>query len=196
MTELNSCIVCQKFTTNLDDYDVCSKCIHRYPNSIGFRRIGSYIVPIRKKKIVRRETWNGLVAKIRLFYLANPDKFIKQFNKDETNKQKEEEKKRCTKIGWIYLLRSDNGFYKIGYSKDVKARIGGLMKEFPVEIRMVHKIRTAHMRMAEKYLHINYQEYRLQGEWFRLSQKHVDRIISMDQEELDSLAGIVIRKDE
>lgn len=73
------------------------------------------------------------------------------------------------KPDYVYLLSSDVGLYKIGFSNDVKPRVRRLNKELPVTVKEVFSIECENGKELEAYLHTELAHKRLAGEWFVLS---------------------------
>ena len=77
---------------------------------------------------------------------------------------------------YIYLAKCGDR-YKIGVSKNVETRIKQLNNR-PYKVELVASsglIENAYK--IEKELHIEYDDYRLEGEWFSLPNDSVDEII-------------------
>lgn len=96
----------------------------------------------------------------------------------ETNKasQKVRKVERRKVPGRVYLLKADNGLYKIGYSKNVQTRIKQIQKNTPHSIEIVCSIKTDDVRTLEAKLHDKYQAALTKYEWFLLSPQQVDEI--------------------
>lgn len=90
--------------------------------------------------------------------------------------------------GYVYLLSSSVGLYKIGMSRDVSKRMGEFDRTIPIETKCLHYIKTENRRAAEKYLHEKFAERRVKYEWFDLSSEQVDWILSLG--EIDSLFDV------
>lgn len=74
----------------------------------------------------------------------------------------------------IYLMRNDrNGFTKIGISANPRAREKTLQAEDPQTALLFHFPATADI---EKALHGRYEALRVRGEWFHLTDQHVEEI--------------------
>lgn len=80
---------------------------------------------------------------------------------------------------YVYLMRNyNNGYYKIGISKDTKYREKTLQAEEP-DVRLIcSKQYTDRItaRQMEKMLHSHYNEKRSRGEWFSLNEDEVKSI--------------------
>lgn len=70
----------------------------------------------------------------------------------------------------IYLIRSkENGYYKIGISKNPQKRLKQLQTGNASELEIIHLYKTEYASKIEKTLHNLYSHNRLEGEWFDLS---------------------------
>lgn len=71
-------------------------------------------------------------------------------------------------LGGVYLIRCGD-YYKIGYSKDVKARLSALRTNNPYEVELVTKYTPykVNNKMFETHLHKVFDEYKHRNEWFR-----------------------------
>lgn len=78
--------------------------------------------------------------------------------------------------GYIYLLRAENGYYKIGRSVEISKRLASLQRDFPIAIKLVYSYRHSDYIKEEARLHSLYKEFRKQGEWFALPPKAVRAI--------------------
>lgn len=78
--------------------------------------------------------------------------------------------------GYVYILSSDNGLYKIGKSKDPKGRINTLKTASPVKIELYRLFMSSDMDDAEAMLHYMFSDFREIGEWFRLSEKELQEL--------------------
>ena len=83
---------------------------------------------------------------------------------------------------FVYLIKSGNQkLYKIGQAKNVEGRIEYLRTADP-SIEPIHKIRTRDPGAIEKYWHDLFCDYRKGGEWFALSQRHVNYFKSFQRQ--------------
>jgi len=80
------------------------------------------------------------------------------------------------KKGFIYILRADNGVYKIGQTTQLDDRIKQLGIQLPYELELVHAVGTDHVLSAEQLLHKRYASKRQKGEWFALSDEDIEEI--------------------
>ena len=87
------------------------------------------------------------------------------------------------KPGWIYLMKAENGYYKIGRSKNVPARQKQLNREFPIKIEVIHLFWANDYISREKDLLFLFQDKQQEGEWFALDQGDVETIRELQDEE-------------
>lgn len=85
--------------------------------------------------------------------------------------------------GYVYLLRAENGIYKIGRSAIPEARINAYNTHSPIEIELICLIKTRDMHRLEAELHRKYAAKRGRGEWFVLEVEDVEYIKSLAQEQ-------------
>lgn len=87
------------------------------------------------------------------------------------------------KSGWVYLMRAENGYYKIGRSKDVPARSKQLNREYPIKIEVVHQFWATDYISREKDLHFLFKDKQQEGEWFALESRDIHTIMELTDEE-------------
>jgi hypothetical protein len=85
-------------------------------------------------------------------------------------------KEKVTYEGYIYFLQDDIGRTKIGKTKDIDKRIFNIGILLPKQPILFHFFKTQDMTKSEKELHKKYIKYRLDGEWFNLPKKELDKI--------------------
>lgn len=81
----------------------------------------------------------------------------------------------------VYLIQdiSATGYCKIGLSSKLNKRLSSLKTGIPMELKVIHVIKTTNMKNVEKGLHARFAKQRKSGEWFNLSQDDVDYIKSL-----------------
>lgn len=87
--------------------------------------------------------------------------------------------KRVSQHGYVYLIQSSTGFYKIGRAKKLKERISTLGVKLPFEIEVAHSIECDDYEGMESYLHAEFASKRVNGEWFSLTADEVAWIKSI-----------------
>lgn len=86
---------------------------------------------------------------------------------------------RSKNSGYVYLVQSPTGAYKIGRTKDPSNRMKTFTVKLPFEVDYVCVIETADMYKLEGDLHLRFNTKRVNGEWFRLEPQDVEHIKSL-----------------
>ena len=107
--------------------------------------------------------------------------------KRERQREEQELYEQNQKAGYVYLMRSSNGYYKIGISKNVKNRLGDIKRQFPIQVEIIHYIACADQRKTEAFLHRKYFAKRVEYEWFDLDAQDIHWITSLKDHELDGV---------
>lgn len=81
--------------------------------------------------------------------------------------------------GYVYLMRSENGLYKIGRARNTNQRLSGLNREIPIKVEVIHTIPCRDYVKAERIMHERYKAERVKYEWFHLSPSQVDEIMAI-----------------
>ena len=76
---------------------------------------------------------------------------------------------------YVYMLLSDHGT-KLGRSYEPKQRSRTIGTKTPFEIKETKIFKVSDMAKVEIGLHHKYKEFRLNGEWFDLSNKQIEKI--------------------
>lgn len=83
---------------------------------------------------------------------------------------------RKVESGYVYLIRSEQGAYKIGKSKNAERRISAMGVKLPFPIEPIQIIKTDDMNNLEAQLHYKFIEKRIEGEWFNLAPDDIEYI--------------------
>lgn len=83
--------------------------------------------------------------------------------------------------GYVYLLQSATGAYKIGRTKNPKDRMKTFSVKLPFEVEYICIIQTDDMYGLEQSLHDQFANKRLNGEWFNLTPEDVEHIKGLAQ---------------
>jgi hypothetical protein len=78
--------------------------------------------------------------------------------------------------GFIYLIKSETGHYKIGYSRKLFDRIKTFEVKLPFKVELIHQFPTDDVKQAESELHRYFAASRVNGEWFDLTIEQVQEI--------------------
>lgn len=90
--------------------------------------------------------------------------------------QRKQERIRNMAPGYVYLLQSPTGYYKIGRTKDPNDRMATFSVKLPFEVEYACLIHTQDMHKLESDLHEMFSQKRVNGEWFSLNDTDVDHI--------------------
>lgn len=111
--------------------------------------------------------------KVLLALLDNPfiPEHVLQLGRDELSKRE----RRKPTTGTIYLIQgAETGYTKIGITKDIQRRLKTLQISSPEHLQVAHSFPGT--AAEERSLHRSYQDKRLHGEWFSLSQNDIQAI--------------------
>ena len=90
-------------------------------------------------------------------------------------------------IGFVYLIWSQYG-YKIGKAVSVKSRTKLFEVKLPFPIRVENYAKFSDYTQAERSLHLYFQDKRMEGEWFSLTDEDVAFIKTLgEQQSVESL---------
>lgn len=123
-----------------------------------------------------RQEWQAIRDSVDLFYSEVTDDEIEQFNNLqrqalETLQQKpamSAPKQKADKPGYVYLLHSESGHYKIGKSIDPRNRKTTIGTKMPHKVTLLYTAKMGRMDEAEETLHYALNTFRVNGEWFDL----------------------------
>jgi hypothetical protein len=69
----------------------------------------------------------------------------------------------------VYLIRSNDGRYKIGIAKNPKRRICQLQTGNSDQLKLIETYQSENASKIERGLHNHYSHGKMVGEWFELS---------------------------
>lgn len=95
------------------------------------------------------------------------------------NIQLKEDNLRPKKAEYVYLIKGENGRYKIGASNDPKQRLNQLKLSSSENHELVHTIKTIDKYELEAKLHNKFKDKSTHSEWFELSEDDVKYIVSL-----------------
>ena len=189
------CKVCFKYRHAINEHGECIKCSSatdkRKDVMLHVRKRGrDEMTPfLSNRKILSKEEWLTLKRLIDRFYNNISMEEIQAYNENIEISRRKTKRSAKTDEGVIYLLESDNGFYKIGKSKDLDRRVGQHLRDYPVSLDVIHVIQVYRMTKCEVYLLSLFGDKKKQGEWFDLSPDDVEWLCSLDTTSLESLAN-------
>lgn len=77
--------------------------------------------------------------------------------------------------GWIYVIKSPDGLYKIGKTKrKPDERLSEFIPKLPFDTEIVCLIQAENHSGFEAGLHQKFADKRVRGEWFRLDEKDIE----------------------
>ena len=85
------------------------------------------------------------------------------------------------RFGYVYILKSQDGLYKIGKSVDPEVRIKSMGVLLPFAIEPIHFIPSDDYSAAESILHRRFRGRRVRGEWFQLDPFEVEWLLSLTE---------------
>lgn len=94
--------------------------------------------------------------------------------------------------GYVYIIESELGVYKIGRTKNVAARISQL-KALPFKIELVHSIACEDDLKCEQELHEKFKDKRKTGEWYELTKVDIEFLKSIEFMEASPQAFEIIK---
>lgn len=89
--------------------------------------------------------------------------------------EKDKQRLLSNKEEYVYFIRQRR-YIKIGRSRDWHARLQALQAATPYKLEPVMIIKTKDSVRLEKELHYRYRDYRVRGEWFKLSKNQIDEL--------------------
>ncbi len=91
-------------------------------------------------------------------------------------KNKSTPKKKKKKVEYIYMMRNNrNGYTKIGVSNNPEYRENTLQSQEP-DVELIWKKKFNNAYCKERELHEAYNEKRIRGEWFNLTDLDIEEI--------------------
>jgi hypothetical protein len=88
--------------------------------------------------------------------------------------------KKSGNPGWVYLMETDKGVYKIGKTSNPKSRRATFGVKLPFKLEFIHLIHSSNMSALEKQLHKQFSDKRMgRSEFFALTPDDVLLIKSM-----------------
>lgn len=82
--------------------------------------------------------------------------------------------------GYVYVLRSPTGAFKIGLTKNPTDRLHTFSVKLPFEVEFELLIKTDDMRSLETELHARYADKHINGEWFTLTESDIADLRQLD----------------
>jgi hypothetical protein len=99
-----------------------------------------------------------------------------QVERKEKARVEKEARAKLPDPGYVYVLKSQSGAYKIGRSKNPEDRVRTFGVKLPFQIEFELLIRSEYHRKLERDLHKRFADKRLEGEWFQLSPEDIEAL--------------------
>lgn len=90
------------------------------------------------------------------------------YEENQKNKAIEQENLKIPKEGFIYIFECNNR-YKIGKSKDPSERIKSVRTVSPYPVKLILQTKVNDQDKTEKMLHVMFNNKKINGEWFNLT---------------------------
>ncbi len=167
---MDNCRICFKFKSVGNDR-VCERCRIKEERKTATKiRLVYHKAKIRPEntangRILSKEDWFYIKRRIDDFYASISSDDIDWMNKE--NERTRDENHRVVS-GFVYLMKADNGYYKIGRARDVSIRNKDHMRDYPLVITVLHSFFCRNYVKGEAFLLNMFSDKRLQGEWFEL----------------------------
>ena len=139
--------------------------------------------------LLTHDEYQDLVEGLNRFFAFYEPETIKAFNTERAQRQSLiaqgwEKPKRSPVAGHVYLIRAENGLYKIGKAKNITARLKPFGVDFPMKWDLVYSFSSGDYSLAEEALHRRFADKRGIGEWFQLLPEDVAYIMSIQDGQL------------
>ena len=165
------CKTCQRFTLQVNKHGLCYKCSKKdkAPGPIMFASFMHEWAPINSYgKVLSRTSWKRIKKKVEDFYKYVPPSDYRIWNVSVAERRRRA-KTPAPSEGSIYLIKSENGYYKIGRtSRGVELRKEEHEMDYPMKLRLVHSFKSSTVKRDERRLLNSFKESNLRGEWFEL----------------------------
>lgn len=89
--------------------------------------------------------------------------------------------------GYVYVIRGPDDLFKIGHSRDYKSRIATFAVVLPFDVEYELVLRSDDRVELEGELHDKFDERRVRGEWFNLSNHDLFVLWSCTSELIDTV---------
>ena len=159
-----------------DDDQLINIAIHAIKKH-NIRSIDEVVVylPCCRKTFYRKELHKSSLLRDLIYHCKlrdKKDKYNESFKFDSIYKK--------ISKGYVYIVQYNNeNLYKIGVSKNTPyLRLSSLQSGCPYELKFIHIEFCDNYYDLEKKLHLKYIKFRIRGEWFKLSDKELNKLIS------------------
>lgn len=116
-----------------------------------------------------REYYTDGKPDIAKLHAAGKTRLVRSFRADTSGKIVEVELFNDN-VGYVYIIRSEVGLYKIGRTRKLERRLGQIRTFSPVPTEIYYSRHVRDSLDLEKILHKVFVKRREHGEWFRLGE--------------------------
>ena len=98
--------------------------------------------------------------------------------KEENKKLKDGLKASSSDFGIVYFVNAENtSMFKIGYTKQsIDKRLSGLQTGCPMKLLIYRTVSCVDPNILERYLHECFNDKKIRGEWFDVTDDEVDNL--------------------
>lgn len=94
----------------------------------------------------------------------------------DKRRMRERQQKNGSKPGYVYLIRAESGYFKIGRTVNPDDRMKTFGVKLPFEVKFECVVNAENMIQLERDLHERFADKRINGEWFNLNDADVEYI--------------------
>ncbi len=189
---MRTCQQCQQTTSFLEDGAICARCAidnRRYNQALTLRYLpddNAISVLSDDGLIVGRQEWLSISRLIDAYYDTKTDAEIKSANAQVSEARLQEQDSRS---GYIYLIRSDNGYCKIGRTTNVARRLNEHSRAYPYKLTVLTSAWFQDSIAAESLLLKGFADQRVQSEWFVFNDAEIEWFLVHMEEWIIGLDG-------
>lgn len=147
-------------------------------NRLDMLRYYWYSSASDREQLDINEVWSCIV-KLKESNLSEPkwlEKFVSDISSGKPDFPRYKHVRKQVK-GYIYLIKHQDGMYKIGRTKDLKSRMKAYETSMPfTQIELIATMESDDYMKDERDLHAEFSEKQIRGEWFDLTEKEVDNL--------------------
>lgn len=133
--------------------------------------------------LLTRDELMDLIEGSEIFFDFHGDDGIEQFNKDKLEKTlsheptSKEPVERKPRHGWVYIVRGKEDEYKIGMTaREPGKRLAEFTPKLPFATELIITIESDDALGLESYIHSMFDDERINGEWFKLTEPNLEWI--------------------
>lgn len=165
--ESQVCESCHKNSILINETKITN---YKKKSIISFSVSRNMLIPRRRSnRVLDHDEWVATLEKINSFYSTVSPKMIAAVNKHISLVNSTNDAihiGRFPVIGFVYLLRAENGRYKVGKTINMPKRLNDIQQEYPLEIRLIAFYKTCDYSKEEERIKKLTKEYAVgPSEW-------------------------------